>query len=73
MTNLFRIYSSNQTVCCLVKLVGLHEASVGLVTQHYVRLPGFDMAGTGLGFLVVTMHRADRRKPQTLGTHEEGR
>ena len=47
---------------CPVKLVGLHDvltpqksrdpmqASVGLVTQHYVRLPGFDMAGTGSRF-----------------------
>ena len=25
---------------------GRFQASVGLVTQHYVRLPGFDMAGT---------------------------
>ena len=47
---------------CPVKLVRLHDvltpqksrdrmqASVGLVTQHYVRLPGFDMAGTGSRF-----------------------
>ena len=27
----------------------LWKASVGLVTQHYVRLPGFDMAGTEHG------------------------
>ena len=27
------------------------KASVGLVTQHYVRLPGFDMAGTGFGLV----------------------
>lgn len=49
---------------CPVKLVGLHDvltpqksrdpmqASVGLVTQHYVRLPGFDMAGTGSRFFL---------------------